>query len=277
MNRGAPAVLVSALLCVCAAIVPSASEADDGIPIDMGPQNECVDLVPHLPTDFTRGTLRADLVVALDGVSRQTAATIMRKAAEAYAPNDPAVLSPDVKLNYIAYHDVTGKLKSSEVTGYVVEETPQGDDLMSELIRYYRTNYPNLARDGVHLLTNKNIYLDLDGQKFDAALGITNCLGGIGTEYSYTIAEVGQLERVDIGPLRFLEDLDAKTTAHELGHSFGAQHHYANCVQPVAKAAMNQTGDVCSLMFNDAEVIDLHFGALEVAAVRGTAEAHLDH
>jgi hypothetical protein len=159
----------------------------------------------------------------------------------------------------------------------VVGEHPQGEDLMSELIRYYHSAYPKLARDGVHLFTNKNIYLDLDGQKFDAALGITNCLGGIGTKYSYTISEVGQLDRVDIGPLRFLEDLDAKTAAHELGHAFGAQHHYANCVQFVPTAALNQTGDVCSLMFNDAEVIDLHFGALEVAAVRGTAEAHLDH
>ena len=159
----------------------------------------------------------------------------------------------------------------------VVDEHPQGDDLMSELIRYYHAKYPKLPRDGVHLLTNKNLYLDFDGQKLDAVLGITNCLGGIGTEYSYTIAEVGQLGRVDIGPLRFLDELDAKTTAHELGHSFGAQHHYANCVQFVPTAALNQTGDVCSLMFNDAEVIDLHFGALEVAAVRGTAEAHLRH
>jgi hypothetical protein len=277
MTRGPAQLLLIVLLCAAAAIAPSSSSADDGIPIDMNPADECLDLVPHMPTDFTRGTLRADIVVALDGVSREAAQKIMRKAAEAYAPTDVALLSPDVKLNVIAYHDLTGKLTSSEVTGYVVDEHPQGDDLMSELIRYYHGKYPKLKRDGVHLLTNKNIYLDLDGQKFDAALGITNCLGGIGTEYSYTIAEVGQLDRIDIGPLRFLEDLDAKTTAHELGHAFGAQHHYANCVQFVPTAALNRTGDVCSLMFNDAEVIDLHFGAVEVAAVRGTAEAHLKH
>lgn len=277
MTRGALGRLLIIFACAAALAVPSTSGADDGVPIDMNPADECLDLVPHLPTDFTRGTLRADIVVALDGVSREAATKIMNKAAEAYAPGDVAQLSPDVKLNVIAYHDLTGKLRSSEVSGFVVDEHPQGDDLMSELIRYYHKTHPNLARDGVHLLTNKNIYLDLDGQKLDAVLGITNCLGGIGTKYSYTIAEVGQIERIDIGPLRFLEDLDAKTTAHELGHAFGAQHHYANCVQYVPTAALNQTGDVCSLMFNDAEVIDLHFGALEVAAVRGTAEAHLKH
>ncbi|MGH2759025.1 MAG: zinc-dependent metalloprotease family protein [Actinomycetota bacterium] len=277
MTRGALRRFLIIFVCAATLAVPSTSGADDGIPIDMGPADECLDLVPHLPTDFTRGTLRADIVVALDGVSREAATKIMNKAAEAYAPGDVAQLSPDVKLNVIAYHDLTGKLRSSEVSGYVVDERPQGDDLMSELIRYYHANYPKLARDGVHLLTNKNIYLDLDGQKLDAVLGITNCLGGIGTKYSYTIAEVGQIERIDIGPLRFLDDLDAKTTAHELGHAFGAQHHYANCVQFVPTAALNQTGDVCSLMFNDAEVIDLHFGAVEVATVRGTAEAHLKH
>ncbi len=277
MTRGAFGFLLIILACTAALLSSSPGNADDGIPIDMNPADECLDLVPHLPTDFTRGTLRADIVVALDGVSEEAARKVMNKAAEAYAPSDVAQLSPDVKLNVIAYHDLTGKLTSSEVTGYEVDEHPEGDDLMSELIRYYHAKYPKLPRDGVHLLTNKNIYLDLDGQKFDAALGITNCLGGIGTEYSYTIAEVGQLERIDIGPLRFLEELDAKTTAHELGHAFGAQHHYANCVQFVPTAALNQTGDVCSLMFNDAEVIDLHFGALEVAAVRGTAEAHLRH
>jgi hypothetical protein len=277
MRKGLVAIAVLLTASAIAALSGLPLRADDGIPIDMNPSEECIDLVPHLPADFTRGTLTADVVVALDGVSKKAAKQIMTKAAEAYAPSDVAQLSPDVKLNVIAYHDLTGRLKSSEVTGYVVEEHPQGDDLMAELIRYYHGAYPKLRRDHVHLFTNKNLYLDVDGMKFDAVLGITNCLGGIGTKYSYTIAEAGHDERVDIGPLRFLTDLDAKTTAHEIGHAFGAQHHYANCVQFVPTAALNQTGDVCSLMFNDAEVIDLHFGAAEVAAVRGTAEAHLKH
>src|SRR5687767_14999973 len=137
MRKGLVALAVLLLISTIAGWNGHPLQADDGIPIDMNPSEECLDLVPHLPTDVTRGTLTADIVVALDGVSKEAAKRIMTKAAGAYAPSDVAQLSPDVKLNVIAYHDITGRLKSSEVSGYVVEEHPQGDDLMAGLIRYY--------------------------------------------------------------------------------------------------------------------------------------------
>lgn len=270
------ALTAALLLAVAMSAAAPGAGADDGIPIDMGPENECLDLVPHAPTDYTRATLRANVVVALDGVSLGTARRIMAKAAQAYAPAGPAAqLTPDVDLNVIAYHDLTGRLRSSEVTGFITNDLPTGETLMDELIRTYNTTFSKVRRHHVHLLTSKDIYAIVNGDRFEAVLGIANCIGAIGTKHSFTIAEVGVLDPIDFGPFKVMTDLDAKTTAHEIGHTFGAHHHYANCGQRAAFAAANATTDACTLMFNDASMIDLHLGPVEVAAIRGTAEAHL--
>jgi hypothetical protein len=271
--------LLAAASCVLAlAATVGQARADDGIPIDMGPENECLGFVPHLATEATRSTIPVDVVVAYDGISLRTARRIMAEAAKPYAPGLVGQLSPDVKLNYIAFHDVTGVLTSSEVTGFVVAERPSGNDLMSSLIRYYRTHYPRLRRHHVHLLTSKDVWAEVaEGQRTNAVAGIANCIGSIGTKYSYSITEVGHVKPATAGPLTFYENVDAKAAAHEMGHSFGAHHHYAVCGPSAPGSLVAGRGDFCSLMTPFADLTSMEFGPVEVAAIRGYTEAHIKH
>jgi hypothetical protein len=262
-------------LCACllaVALAQPALRADDGLPIAFAEADECLGVVPHLPTDFGRGTITANIVVALDGVSRADAQKIVKKAATAYGPGPVAQLTPDVKINVIAYHDVTGKLRSTDAGGFIVEEHPTGTDLMSELIRYYHKHYPKLNRHHVHLLTTKDLQLPPYGS---AVAGIANCIGGVGTRYAYAITEVGLIDEVDVNGLAAYRDADAKNMAHEMGHVFGAHHHYANCAEDFAAGLAAQSVDVCSLMFPSLDFLSLHFGIVEVAAIRGYVEAHI--
>jgi hypothetical protein len=109
MRRGW--VLLLCALALSVVLGQPALEADDGLPIAFTETDECVGLVPHQPTDITRGTIQANIVVALDGVSVAAAKKLVAKAATAYGPGVVPQLTPDVKINVIAYHDLTGKLK----------------------------------------------------------------------------------------------------------------------------------------------------------------------
>ena len=85
--------------------------ADDGLPIELSEPDECGGFVPHLPADPTRGTIRADIVIALDGVSLEKAKQIVANGSKPYARGPIPQITPDVKINVVAYHDLTGKLK----------------------------------------------------------------------------------------------------------------------------------------------------------------------
>lgn len=269
--------LYALLLAVTLVFAPASSRADDGIPFDIGPQNECGGFVPHPPTEWTRGTIRVDAVVAYEGITLARARKIMARAADPYAPGTIAQLSPDVDLSYVAFHDVTGKFGSSELTGFVVDDEPKGDDLMSSLIRYYRSNYTKLRRHHVHLLTSKDVWVEVEGQRTDAVAGIANCIGSIGTKHSYSITEVGHFDAVPVGPLSFYEEVDAKAAAHEMGHAFGAHHHYSVCGPSAPSSLTASRGDFCSLMTPFADFTSMEFGPAEVAAIRGYTEAHIPH
>ncbi len=269
MRRGTVLLMCVALL---AALGQPALEADDGLPIAMSEFEECVGVVPHVPTNPTRTTITANIVVALDGVTVADAKKVVAKASSGYAPGLVPQLTPDIKIKVVAYHDLTSKLKGNEVTGFVVEENPIGKDLMSQMIRYYRAKYPKLKRHHVHLLTSK----DISGAPYGKAVaGIANCIGGIGTPYGYAITEITKAKPIDIGPLAAVSNVDAKNMAHEMGHVFGAHHHYSNCVEDLPTGLAAQTTDVCSTMWPELSLLSLHFSAAEVLAIRGYAEAHI--
>ncbi len=251
-------------------------QADDGLPIEFSEPDECGGFVPHLPANLTRKTITADIVIALDGVSLAKAKEIVANGSKPYAPGPIPQITPDVKINVIAYHDLTGKLQGDVVSGFVTEDLPAGDDLMSQMIRYYRTNHANLKRHHVHLMTNKDIAAELlPGQKEYAVAGIANCIGGVGTKYAYAITEVGTFPEIEIGPLTAYKGVEAKNFAHEMGHVFGGHHHYSDCVSGAASALTGRTPDVCSVMFNSLDFNSLYFSAAETAAIRGFVEAHI--
>ncbi len=248
--------------------------ADDGIPIDTDPFIECYSFVPHLPSTVRGDVITANIVIARDGVSESKARAIMAEAAKPYAPNgNHAQVTPRVKFNIVAVHDLTKELTGTDVAGFYTEDSPVGDDLMAQLIRYYRKTFPNLNRHHVHLITNRDL---TSGELGNAVAGIDNCIGSIGTKDSYSIGESGTLEPFSFqGLVDFYGNIDAKIAAHEIGHAFGAHHHYANCVEFAAPGLLKGTSDVCSLMFNDAGLEHLRFSLLETLAIRGYAEAHI--
>jgi hypothetical protein len=212
--------------------------------------------------------------VARDGVSDKAVRSLMAKIGMIYAPSagiHPA-LTPNVKFKIVAVHDLTKVLKGREASGFITEDKPKGADLMSQLIRYYRTKHPKLARHHVHLFTDRNLTQVPVG---DPVAGIANCIGGIGTKYAYSIGEVGILKPIEVGPLTAYRDVDVKVSAHEIGHVFGGQHHYMNCVEGLAAAVQESTVDACTLMTNFADFAGSRFGVVETMAVRGFAEAHI--
>jgi hypothetical protein len=252
----------------------SVARADDGLPIDMDEVDECFGGVPHLPLDVMRGTITSKIVVARDGVSEKAVRSLMAKIGKIYAPTagPHPLVTPDVRFKIVAIHDLTKVLKGREVSGFVVESKPKGKDLMSQLIRYYRAKYPKLARHHVHLFTDRNITQVPVG---DPVAGIANCIGGIGTKYGYSIGEVGVLKPIELGPLTAYKDVNVKVSAHEIGHVFGAQHHYMNCIEGIPTAVAQATPDACTLMSNFADFAGSRFGIVESLAVRGFAEAHI--
>ncbi len=270
--------LVSVLVTLLAAFAVSwtaqPTGADDGLPIDIDPSFDCDGYVPHLPTTIRGDVITADIVVARDGISEAKAREIMAKAAEPYAPSgNHARVTPRVKLNVVAVHDLTGVLSGREVSGFYYEGQTLGNDLMAQLIRYYREHYPNLKRDHVHLITNRDI---TGGSLGDAVAGIDNCIGSIGSNDSYSISESGTLDPFSLeGLIDFYDDIDAKIAAHEIGHAFGAHHHYANCAEYLVPGLLAGTADVCSLMFNDVGLENLRFSLLETLVIRANAERHI--
>jgi hypothetical protein len=269
--------VLALLLFVLAGWLPFAAPpvaADDGLPIDMADADECFGGVPHLPLDPTRGTITSNIVIARDGVSEKTARSLMAKIGKIYAPTAAAhpVLTPNVKFKIVAVHDLTKVLKGRTVSGFITESKPKDSDLMSQLIRYYNTKYPKLKRHHVHLFTDRNLTQEPVG---DIIAGIANCIGGIGTKYGYSIGEVGLTPPLDVGPLRAYTNVDVKVSAHEIGHVFGAHHHYADCVETLPDAILNSTTDFCTLMTNAADFAGSKFGVVETMAVRGFAEAHI--
>ena len=198
--------------------------------------------------------VRLDVLVLLDGVSEPFARDFFKTVAIPYE---------DLKIKVApTFRTVAPGAIRSDVTGEIIE---QAKDLLPG-----RKVPPEF--DVVELLTHRDI--EALGQK--AIAGQAECTGGVKfKEHSFNVSE-GQedanQEGRTFGPIRLVPYFAAKITAHEIGHLFGGQHHFANCVEGLHDDAVN-SGDSspCSLMFNAADFISLRFGTLNGRIVRGYA------
>lgn len=115
--------------------------------------------------------------------------------------------------------------------------------------------------------------LDLQG----SVAGEADCVGGMAYDrYSFA---VGELELEINDPPFFGSTLSsgtsAKILAHELGHLLGAQHHLGNCAESIPTYPdADSVGHVCTLMLNDAFVVQRKFSSANAAVVRGYAETY---
>ena len=201
--------------------------------------------------------IRLDVLVLLEGVEEAYARTFFEKVAIPYAELNITVVP--------TFRTVPAGAIRSDVTTEIIDQT---QDLLPG------RRVPD-EFDVVELLTNRDI--EALGQK--AVAGQAKCIGGAAfKEHSFNVSEAGldtAPEGVVIGPLRLIPDQAAKITAHEIGHLFGGQHHFANCVEGGRTDAVSG-GDSspCTLMFNSADFISLHFGTVNGRIIRGYALLH---
>jgi hypothetical protein len=200
--------------------------------------------------------IRLDVHVLLDGVTEEAARSFFGLVAKPYEP-----LGIDVAPTF------------EDATGFFPADMSASTDLIAKARSRYPEGKVPAQWDIVEVLTNK----DIQALGQSAVAGQADCLGGLAFKTrSYEVSEAATAgvddAGVPIGPLTLDARLAAKVTAHEMGHLLGGQHHYANCIEgndPTEELA----GDTspCTLMFNAADFVSLHFGTLNAKVVRGYA------
>ena len=196
--------------------------------------------------------VRLDVLVLLDGVEEAYARAFFEKVALPYAELNIQVAP--------VFEVVPAGAITSDVTTEIIEQT-------KALVPDRRV--PD-EFDVVELLTHRDI--EALGQK--AVAGQAECIGGVAyKEHGFNVSEAGlgtDPAGIAFGPLTLVPEQAAKITAHEIGHLFGGQHHFANCVEGIRGDALSG-GDSspCSLMFNSADFMSLHFGTVNGRIIRG--------
>ncbi len=198
--------------------------------------------------------VRLDVLVLLDGVDETFARAFFERVAIPYAELDIVVVP--------VFQAVPAGSITSDLTTEIIDQTKAlvpGRRVPAEF-------------DVVELLTHRDI--EALGQK--AVAGQAECIGGVAfKEHSFNVSEAQQDSDpagIVLGPARLVPDQAAKITAHEIGHLFGGQHHFANCVEGLrTDAATGGDSSPCSLMFNAADFISLRFGSVNARVIRGYA------
>ena len=198
--------------------------------------------------------VRLDVLVLLDGVDEGFARSFFETVAIPYQELDIRVAA--------TFRSVPEGAITSDVTTEIIDQTK---NLLP------RRRVPD-EFDVVELLTHR----DIEALGLKAVAGQAECIGGARyKEHSFNVSEAQQdvdQAGVTFGPLRLVPHFAAKITAHEIGHLFGGQHHFANCVEGLhSDAATGGDSSPCSLMFNSADFIALRFGTVNGRIVRGYA------
>ena len=154
-------------------------------------------------------TVRLDVLVLLDGVSEAFAASFFERVALPYAELDIEVVP--------TFRTVPDGAITSNVTTEIID---QAKDLVPD--RRVPAEF-----DVVELLTHRNI----EALGLDAVAGQAECIGGAAyKEHSFNVSEAQEgtdQAGARFGPVLLVPDVAAKITAHEIGHLFGGQHHFA--------------------------------------------------
>ena len=204
---------------------------------------DCLQLTPG-GVSLGEEPLSVSVLVLLDGVTGEQGRRTLALARTAYA-----------------LHGIELRARYGRLEG--------GGDRDTELIDAARNQLGGRRPDDVDLvyvLTSRN----LNG---DSSAGLADCIGGI--RFPDRAFAVGEFYDPDNGfgggPVRLQEALAAKVMAHELGHLFGAHHHYANCAESAALGADN---DGCTVMINDIGLASLMFSTVNAGVGRAAIARH---
>ena len=198
--------------------------------------------------------VRLDVLVLLDGVSQEFAASFFEQVERPYAELDIEVVP--------TFRALPAGAITSDVTTEIID---QAKDQVPD------RRVPD-EFDVVELLTHR----DITALGLNAVAGQAECIGGSAfKEHSFNVSEAQEdvdQSGIRFGPVTLVPNVAAKITAHEIGHLFGGQHHFANCVDGLdAGELTTEDSSPCSLMFNSADFISLHFDTINSKIVRGYA------
>ena len=180
--------------------------------------------------------VQLDVLVLLDGVTRERGDEIMAKAAEAYAPLDIVLVPRFRPVRFTSEYDdaLIGEARNA-VGGQVPKDV-----------------------DVVLALTSKQ------------NRGQADCIGGIRfPDRAFAVSPDLEDRPISVAAgieLGMIEDRAAMTAAHEIGHLLGGQHHDGNCIE---------LPDSCTLMSSPAvKPATRVFSVVNAAIVRGHAVAY---
>lgn len=203
----------------------------------------------------TADPLRLDVFVLLEGGMPQAEAEqIFERAARSYEPLGIELVVAGFEAVDFGTNDGIALIAAGKA--HLGGRRPAGVDVVEVLT----------TRDVVQL-----------GQS--AIAGIADCIGGVAhPDRAFLVAEGRPVSDVWIGPAVFDVDAAAVVTAHEIGHLFGGQHQYGNCVEGIDGGEVRSDGTVegtlCTLMFNAADFIGPRFGTVNGLVVRGSASRY---
>ena len=171
-------------------------------PIDVEPES-CLQPLPDRLALELADRVQLDVLVLVDGITRERAETLLHQVAAYYEP-----LRIDVRprLRVVDLEATTAQALLSASRNAVGGERPAGTDV-------------------VVTVTSKALN----------ALGMADCIGGV----RYPLRAFGFITDVPDRPLRYvgsyvegpvIEHLAAKALAHEIGHLLGGQHHLGEYV-----------------------------------------------
>ncbi|HUQ40483.1 MAG TPA: zinc-dependent metalloprotease family protein [Acidimicrobiales bacterium] len=187
-----------------------------------------------------------DVLVLLDGVGVAAATELMTKAARSYAPLDITLKAGFQSVSF-AGNDAQSLINQAKA--YVGGARPETVDV-------------------IHVLTAKPM-TDPSTPPGATLAGLADCIGGVkDPRHAFSVARVDFEPPTDV-VLQLDVDTAARVTAHEIGHLFGAHHHYANCVEGAA-SELNELSP-CTLMFNATNFGSANFSQLNASMVRGHA------
>ena len=210
--------------------------------------HECLEPVPESAsisgaTDDGK-VISLELLVLLDGITRQRGKHVMTTAAQSYEPLDIA-LKPTFRS--VAFSN-SGEYHEMEIAALdaVNGQRPRGFDL-------------------VYVMTSKDIHSQGD---YNIA-GFAFCIGGIRIpEMAFAVGEGTSPWEGQLNDPTF----SVKIAAHEIGHLLGAHHHYGNCAEGNRSTDGGGEPSICTLMWPAyVAYAALNFGTLEATVVRGHA------
>lgn len=224
------------------------------------PEIECIQATPTQASaipPLATGTIDVAVAILRDrGLTTARADALLQKASASYAP---------LGITLSKHSDTAVTFTGSNSQG-----------IINQAKAHFGGGTPAGA-DVVAVLTNANIDIPGPDGPIDIQ-GQADCIGGVGfSDRSFVVAEDTAVtlgipdEGFGIRPVMFYVDFPGKVVAHEIGHLFGAHHHYGNCVEGIPSEPLEVAP--CTLMGPSGDFISFNFSTLNATIVRGHAEA----